>query len=167
MTALPELDDLDAAYAAVCRDPYRFQWAGQTWTLPHIGELDYRLQQEIEQSAGLDTAALESLFARCFGEEQAARWSKVSVPISVLFMLFERWLKFCGAEMGEAPASTDSSDSIGEKSRPTSGTTTGSGSPKQSSGRQAPAKRAPTKRAPRKAAAGTVGDGSPSGNFSP
>jgi hypothetical protein len=139
-----ELDDLDAAYAAIRRTPYRFRFADQAWELPHIGELDYRLQQEIENANGLDTAALEALFARCFGKEQAARWALIEVPLSALFMLFERWLRFCGVEMGEAPASNDSSASIGEKSRPTSDTTTSSGSRRRSSGK-APAKRAPRK----------------------
>lgn len=126
------VDDLDAAYAEIRRDPYIFTWAAREWSLPHLGSLDYRLQGEIENSDGLDLAQLESLFARIFGSEQAKAWAAVEVPTPVLFLLFERWVGHSGRKPGEEQASTPSSESTGENSRPTSGASTTSASRKRS-----------------------------------
>ena len=68
------------AYQEIRREPYTFQWADRQWTLPHLGELDYRLQAEIESVEGLDVKQLENLFARIFGPTQAAAWAQVEVP---------------------------------------------------------------------------------------
>src|ERR1051325_9535538 len=98
VVSLAEVDDLQAAYAEIRRDPYEFRWADQTWTLPHLGALDYRLQAELETVQSIDVDHLESLFARMFGPEQAARWAQVEVPSPVLFMLFDRWIQHSGAK---------------------------------------------------------------------
>lgn len=136
------VDDLQRAYQAIRRQPYTFQWADRQWTLPHLGELDYRLQAEIESVEGLDVKALENLFARIFGPTQAAAWAQVEVPTPVLMMLFDRWVKHAGGELGEQPASKPSSVSTGRKSRPTSGPTTTSASPKRSTAKRVPRKAA-------------------------
>ena len=138
----PVVDDLDAAYAEIAREPYRFTWQGRKWELPHMGELDFRLQSEIESMDEYTLEAIDALFQRIFGAEQAAEFAKIRVTGPFLAMLFERWLKHSGAAPGESEASNGSSENTGENSRPTSGTTTtGSGSPKLSTAKRAPRKR--------------------------
>nr|WP_221374407.1 hypothetical protein [Actinoplanes polyasparticus] len=152
MTASPIVDDLDAAYAELRREPYTFQWAGQQFTLPHINDLDFRILAEIETLDTADVAKVLDLFNRMFGPEQAARWSEVSVPTPVLFMLFERWIAHGGGQLGEDSASSGSSGSTGKSSRRTSDASTATDSRSRSSAKKAtPAKKAaPKKRAPRK-----------------
>lgn len=142
--AVPEPDDLDAAYAAVRRDPYPFTWSGEHWQLPHLADLDYRLQMRIETAEQLGADELTALFDDMFGKEQAARWATVEVPTGALFLLFERWLAHSGAKLGEDKASNDSSEITGRSSRRTSGVSTDSGSPKRSTAKKA-AKRTPRK----------------------
>lgn len=145
MTTTPEVDDLDAAYAEVRREPYLFKWVGRQWTLPHIGELDYRVQAEIEDISELSLAQVNDLFKRLFGPEQADDWEQATQPGPFLSILFERWIKHSGRKQGESSASKRSSKSTGAKSRPTSGASTPSASRSRSSAK-------PAKRAPRKAA---------------
>lgn len=139
-------DDLDAAYAAIRKAPYTFTWASQEWSLPHLGALDYRLQMEIENYAELGVAELMDLFDRLFGPEQAARWTQTEVPTPVLFMLFKRWIEFCGGKLGEEPASNDSSANTGESSRPISGASTTAASPKRSTAKKAAPRKAASRR---------------------
>jgi len=143
-------DDLDAAYAEIRREPYFFTWSGREWSLPHIGDLDYRVLAEIESMDAIDTEQVLSLFSRMFTADQVAAWAEVQVPTPVLFMLFERWVAHGGGKLGEAPASSGSSGSIGKSSRRTSGSSTVSASRKSSSAKP---KKAAAKRTPRKAAA--------------
>lgn len=140
------VDDLDAAYASIRRSPYEFQWQGEQWELPHLSELDYRLQLEIESHDELGAKELTVLFAKIFGS-QTARWERTAVPTQVLFMIFERWIAHSGGKLGEDEASTSSSENTGRKSRPTSAaSTTASGSARRSSAKKAaPAKKAPAK----------------------
>lgn len=138
----PEVDDLEAAYAEVRRDPYVFAWAGRDWSLPHLGNLDYRLQAEIETLKDLDVEHLEGLFARLFGAEQATAWATVEVPTPVLFMLFDRWIKHSGKKQGESQPSKKSSATTGTRSRATSAGSTTSASPKRSTAKRAPRKAA-------------------------
>lgn len=127
------VDDLQAAYAEVAREPYVFMWADREWSLPHLGALDYRLQAEIESLQTLDTKQLEELFARIFGPVQAPLWAEVEVPTPVLFMLFDRWVEHSGRKSGESRASKRSSKNTGARSRPTSAASTrGSASAKPS-----------------------------------
>lgn len=146
----PKVYDLQAKYAAQARKPFVFRWADRTWTLPHIAELDYELQAQIEMWDASDgsLAKINEFFVQIFGEEQAAEWAKVNKPIGMLPMLFNDWLAHSGSEPGESPASDGSSKSTGAKSRRTSTGSTTSGSPKRSSAAKAPAKRAPRKAAP-------------------
>jgi hypothetical protein len=129
-------DDLDAAYAEIRKQPYDFQFAGRSWSLPHLSDLDYRLMNRIESYTTLTTTELEGLFNEILGD-QAEQWGQTKVPTPVLYMVFERWIKHSGGELGEEPASSGSSGSTGKSSRRTSGGTTGSGSRKRSTAKKA------------------------------
>ncbi len=137
-----KVDSLAAAYAEVRKEPYEFEWPeGRFWTLPHLSELDYRLLAEIEDIGDkvADLSYLEGLFARIFGPEQAAAWAEVQVPTAVLMMLFDRYIKHAGGELGEGEASKPSLKNTGTKSRQTSAASTGSASPKRSTAKPAKA----------------------------
>jgi hypothetical protein len=130
-------DDLDAAYAEIRKEPYQFLWpAGRQWSLPHLSDLDYRLMNRIESYTTLTTTELEALFVEILGD-QAEQWGQTKVPTPVLYMVFERWIKHCGGELGEEPASSGSSGSTGKSSRRTSGGTTRSGSRSRSTAKKA------------------------------
>lgn len=138
-------DSLVAAYAEIRRDPYVFEWPeGRWWSLPHPGDLDYRLLGELEQidDKVADLEYLEGLFARIFGPDQAEAWQQVEVPTPVLFLLFDRYMKHAGAELGEDGASNASSKNTGTRSRRTSAGTTGSASRKRSTAKKAAPKAA-------------------------
>lgn len=126
-------DDIDAAYEEIRRKPYGFLWEGQKWVLPHIGSLDWRTQQRIEDADGLGMQDIYDLFAEMFGPLQADRWKDTVQPSDKLPMLFERWLDHSRVRPGEDEASTGSSENIGENSRPTSEPNTDSASPQSSS----------------------------------
>jgi hypothetical protein len=151
LAEVEEFDDLDAAYAEVARKPYGFVWAGQKWVLPHIGELDYRVQAEIESVSELTLPQINDLFKRLFGPAQADRWDAAPQPGSMLSIFFERWIKHGGRKPGESMASKRSSKSTGAKSRPTSAVSTTSASRSRSSAK-------PAKRAPRNAAKPTAAE---------
>ncbi len=138
----PIPDDLDAAYAEIRRDPYIFTWAGREWSLPHISDLDYRTMLKIEQRDELGVTELVALFAEMFSKDQREAWAEANVPLSVVFMLFDRLMKHSGAQPGESPASEPSSGSTGAKSKRTSAANTSSASPKSSTARRAPRKAA-------------------------
>jgi hypothetical protein len=127
-------DNLQAIYESeVARQPYRFQWADRWWTLPHIAELDWRVQAEIEAfGEDVTIARIDELFVKIFGEEQAAEWDKVVRPLPFLDMLFRRWTAHSGREPGEQPALPNSSPSTARPSKRTSTGTTGSVSPRRS-----------------------------------
>ncbi|GIM88751.1 hypothetical protein [Paractinoplanes toevensis] len=147
LAEVEEFDDLDAAYAEIRRKPYGFVYSGQRWVLPHIGELDRRIQAELENAESLTFDQIDNLFRRLFGPEQAARWEQVEQPGSKIELFFQRWIAHSGVKPGEEQASSGSSGSTGKSSRPTSGATTGSASRKRSTAKK-PAKRAPRKAAP-------------------
>jgi hypothetical protein len=138
----PKVDDLDVAYKEIAREPYRFRWAGRDWTLPHMGELDYRIQAEIESTTEFTLDKIDTLFRRMFGPEQADAFNETTVTGPFLAMLFDRWLTHSGVTPGEPEASTPSSETTGAKSRPTSGASTSSASPKRSTAKRAPRKAA-------------------------
>jgi hypothetical protein len=146
LAEVDEFDDLDAAYAEVARKPYGFIHEGGKWVLPHIGELDYRVQDEIERADELTMDQIHDLFGRLFGPAQKNAWEQTTQPGPKLAILFQRWVKHSGRKQGEEPASEPSSESTGANSKPTSAASTTSASPKRSSAK-------PVKRAPRKAAA--------------
>jgi hypothetical protein len=145
----PAVYDLQAKYAAQAREPFRFLWADREWVLPHLGELDFTLQVQIEEWSPKDTNldTINAFFVKIFGPEQADEWARTNRPIGMIFMLFADWLAHSGAEPGESPASDGSSTSTEATSRQTSGGSTASGSRKRSSAGKPPAKRAPRKAA--------------------
>lgn len=136
------VDDLDAAYAEIRRDPYLFTWAGREWTLPHLSDLDYRTMLRIEQRDELGVEELAALFADLFSADQRDAWAQTNVPLAVVFMLFDRMVKHSGAQPGESPASEPSSESTGANLKPTSAASTASASPKRSTAKRAPRKAA-------------------------
>jgi hypothetical protein len=143
LASADEFDDLDAAYAEVARKPYGFTWDKRRWVLPHIGELDFRIQAEIENANELTLDQVNDLFMRLFGPLQAAEWKATVQPGPFLQILFERWIKHSGRKPGESRASRRSSKSTGASSRPTSAATTAaSASPKRSTAKRAPRKAA-------------------------
>ncbi len=138
MTDQPKVYDLQARYAEQAGTPFTFRWADREWTLPHLRDVDFAVQAEIEswdpQKFGLDT--INDLFAKLFGDDQAAEWAKVTRPLPFLFMLFDDWLKHCGAEPGESPASDGSSTSTKRPSKRTSSGSTASASRRRSTPRK-------------------------------
>lgn len=147
-------DDLDAAYSEVRKPPYDFTWSGRDWSMPHMMDQDYRVLARIEGYAELGVDELISLVADLLGKDQRQAWADVDVPTSVLYMLFDRYMKHCGAKAGEDEASSDSSGSTGKSSRRTSGGSTASASRSRSSAKKAaPEKQGAPRPIPRKTAA--------------
>jgi hypothetical protein len=142
LAEVEEFDDLDAAYAEVARKPYGFTWEGRRWVLPHIGELDYRVQDEIENASELSLKQIHELFGRIFGPIQGAEWERTTQPGTMLKIFFERWVSHSGRKQGEEQASEPSSESTGANSKPTSAASTDSDSPKRSTAKRAPRKAA-------------------------
>ena len=137
---MPDLDEegfnLQAVYAEQARKPFRFFWADRWWTLPHLRELDYRIQSEIESTESWTVPAMLGLFGRIFGPEQAEAWDEVEVPGPAIGMLFDRYIAHSGGAPGESQGSDGSSTSTEPKSKRTSrGSTTGSASRKRSTPR--------------------------------
>lgn len=131
----PEVFDLDAVYAEQRHLPFKFRWAGRDWELPHLAELDYRIQGEIESTEAWTLPAMLDLFRRMFGTEQVQAWDEVEVPGRVIGKLFDQWLTHSGAKPGESQGSDGSSTSSEPKSKPTSTGGTRSASPKRSTPR--------------------------------
>ncbi|MFY1595494.1 hypothetical protein [Micromonospora sp. WMMD737] len=130
--------DLDAAYAAELREPFPFRWRGQSWVVPHLGDIsDWRL---IERADSLDMAAMRELLTVGLGD-QAERFGDVDQFAPAMMRLFDQWLAHSGMRPGEAQGSDDSSTSTAEPSQPTSTTTTASPSEKPSSARRKTASR--------------------------
>jgi hypothetical protein len=140
------VDDLERLYAESAGEPYRFTWAGQQWTLPHLRELDFKILAKLEKldPATADEASVNELFDDIMDAEQGPAFRETHRPLPFLLLLLDRWTKHSGAEPGESSASSKSSPSTGTRSRRTSTGSTASAS-------QKPSKAA--KRAPRKVAA--------------
>ena len=141
---MAEIYDLDAIYAEVRAEPFRFRWSGRDWELPNFGDIDLRaagLVAQIETLADEDNKTgtielLSKVFEYSFGEEQAALWAKTAQNVSALMKLFEAWQKHSGTSVGEPSASTGSSPSTGRPSKRTLPATTGSGSRGRSTARR-------------------------------
>jgi len=141
-------DDLDAAYREVRHKPYGFVFAGERWVLPHARSLGPKALAALEAAdEGMTLEQLGELFRLMFGPEQAARWDALDPGSDVYQPFFTRWMAHSGVKLGEEPASSDSSESTGGSSKPTSDASTPSGSRKRSTAKKAPAKRAPRKAA--------------------
>lgn len=118
--------DLDAVAAEETKEPLRFTWHGQEWTLAHMTGMDWRV---IESANSGDIDAIRKAFRYGMGEEQAARFDELPQPIAAMTKLFGRWLDHNGLTEGESSASPDSSGSTaGPSKRPSKRTTRASGS---------------------------------------
>lgn len=123
---MSDVFDLDAVAAEETKEPLRFTWHGQEWTLAHMTGVDWRV---IEQANNGDIDAIRRAFRAGMGEEQAARFDELPQPIAAMTALFRRWLDHNGLTEGESPASPDSSGSTAGPSKPASPRRTrGSGS---------------------------------------
>ncbi len=128
--------DLDAAWAEERREPFRFRWAGVSWTVPHLTEIvDWR---QVADADSMDLPAIQALLRTGMGE-RAEEWAAVTQPVPAMFRLYDQWMVHSGMKPGEAPGSDDSSGSTEEPSPQTSTDTTASPSAKPSS---APRRRA-------------------------
>lgn len=125
---MSEVFDLDAVAAEETKEPLRFTWHGQEWTLAHMTGVDWRV---IELANTGDLEAIRRAFRYGMGDEQADRFDEVPQPIAAMTALFRRWLEHNGLTEGESEASPDSSGSTAGPSKPASRRTTrasGSGS---------------------------------------
>lgn len=127
--------DLDAAWADEERPPFKFRWGGVWWTVPHLGDIDWRVVSLADE---MDLEAIQEALRIGLGE-RAEEFDKQTQPTPAMFKLFDKWLEHSGQKPGEAPGSDGSSGSTEEPSPQTSTTTTASPSAKPSS---APRKRA-------------------------
>ncbi|WP_250029812.1 hypothetical protein [Paractinoplanes maris] len=143
--------DLQRVYAERAGKPFEFTWADRVWTLPNLLMLDIEVQDRIENlDPGSSTVeTFNSLFDDIMGAEQGAEWRQQVRPLPMLMDLLAAWTEHSGAQLGEAPASDDSSKSTGRPSKRTSKGSTASASRKPS-------------RAPRKAATPRVSSSSAS-----
>ncbi|MFI7073557.1 hypothetical protein [Micromonospora sediminicola] len=124
--------DLDAAWAEEQRTPFTFTWAGSRWTLPHLGDIDWRMVALADE---MDLPAIQEVLRTGMGE-RAAEWEDTPQPAPAMLKLFDAWLEHSGMRPGEAPGSDGSSPSTEEPSPPISTASTASASAKPSSGRR-------------------------------
>jgi hypothetical protein len=130
--------DLQRLYAEKAGPPFEFTWADQVWTVPNMMMLDIEQQEHAEnmQPDGATTETIFQFFDDVMGAEQGARWREVRPrPLPMIFDLLAAWLAHSKGELGESPASDDSSKSTGRPSNPTSNGSTGSASRKRSTPR--------------------------------
>lgn len=131
--AEPQEFDLDAAWAEEARPPFRFKWAGATWDLPHLGDMDWRAVSLADE---MDVTQIRELFRLALPEDRADEWEQTKQPTPAMTRLFTAWLQHSGMAPGETPASDGSSPSTGRPSKRTSRGTTTSASRGSSSARR-------------------------------
>lgn len=135
--------DLDRLYAETRGDPYLFRWAGQTWELPNVYDLPTGIL-DLMGKTDLDTSDIRRTLEQAFGPEQ---WKAIQaerpLPIRATVDLFNRWLKWCGVDVGESSSSAASSNGTAGPSKRTSARNTASTSAKRSTaGRKSASRRA-------------------------
>lgn len=118
---MSDVFDLDAVAAEATKEPLRFIWHGQEWTLAHMTGVDWRI---IELANTGDIEAIRRAFRYGMGDEQADRFDKLPQPIAAMTALFRQWVKHNGLTEGESAASPDSSESTARPSKPASRRTT-------------------------------------------
>ena len=122
LTVVPDDEfDLDAVAAEAAKAPLRFKWQGQSWTLKHMSQIDWRII-ELAQEGNLD--AIQKAFKYGMGTEQAARFEEVEQDAEPMVKLFQRWTEHAGVTEGESSASAGSSGATEKPSRPASARTT-------------------------------------------
>jgi len=128
----PDEFDLDAAWVEMKRPPFHFRWAGVSWELPHLGDVDWRVVALADE---MDLPKIQEALHLGLGE-RASEFDEHPQNTPAMFKLFDRWMEHSGMRPGEAPGSDDSSGSTDEPSPQTSTDTTESASVKPSSGRR-------------------------------
>lgn len=149
--------DLQRLHAETRRKPYRFRWADRWWELPHVQDLpdtifdafgDLTRVADADDEQDLSTDDIDTVrkaLSSAFGKRQWAQIQEAEpIPLSAQFLLFNRWMKWSGAEPGESSSSNGSSGSTAEPSKRTSrSSTTGSTSARRSTaGRKSGSRRA-------------------------
>jgi hypothetical protein len=116
----PEAFNLDALERD-SKDRFPFQAGGQTFHLANPDDLDWHVEAE------LDKGDLATLFRNLLGDEFEA-FDKIPMPAWKLEALLRASAEFYGISLPESRASSVSSAAKATPSRPTSVTTTVSGS---------------------------------------
>jgi hypothetical protein len=111
--------DLDVYVAEASKDPYKFTYRGQSWTLPHASDMDWRAVEAADMG---NYAALRELFRLGLGE-QWTEFEKLPQPAAAMTELFKRWQAHAGVKPGESQGSADSSESTAGPSTPASDAT--------------------------------------------
>lgn len=97
--------NLDAVQAESALEPFRFNFAGQRFTMAHLEALDVH---DLLAAAGQgDIGMMVSAFKAALGEEYT-KFRKVPLPQYKLKALFAAYQEHCGVESGESPASPTS-----------------------------------------------------------
>lgn len=98
--------DLDAAIDEADNKPFKFTFAKRKWTLPHMGDLDTWVMVSVAESGGDLAAAMLALEA-AFGD-QWEDFHALHIPQHAMNILFARYAKHSGMNMGELLASVGS-----------------------------------------------------------
>jgi hypothetical protein len=123
--------DLDAVAAEAAKAPLNFRWQGESWTLKHMSQIDWRV---LEAAQSGDLSAIRKAFEYGMGKEQAARFELVDQDATPMVKLFSAGPSTPVSPRGNPRPRPDSSASTEQPSRPASARTTrASGS--RSSGR--------------------------------
>lgn len=120
-TSVPEEFDLDALLADLDqnRPKFRFRFGGEAYSLPP--------KVDLRAAAAMQAGDLHAGLRLLLGAEQWERLcaAEATFDQDALTALMERYVAYTGASVGESSASTVSSASTAERSRPTSnGSTT-------------------------------------------
>jgi len=111
---MSDVFDLDAVAAEATKEPLRFTYRGQEWTLAHMTGIDWRVV-ELANEGHMD--AIRKAFRYGMGEEQADRFDELPQPVAAMTALFRQWVKHNGLTEGESVASPDSSGSTARRSK--------------------------------------------------
>lgn len=96
--------NLDAVEAESAGEPFEFTFAGRTWTLPHLKDIDRRFLNAADQG---DVAAMREAFKVGLGDDYED-FEAQPMKIRSLDALFRQWTEHSGLKPGESPASTRS-----------------------------------------------------------
>ena len=122
---MSDVFDLDAVAAEATKEPFRFRFGGREWSLAHLSDIDWRVVARADTG---DLDAVREAVSSGLGD-QFAEFDQLPQPISMMTVLFDRWLAHSGLAAGEQPASPTSSESTaGPSKRPSQRTTRASGS---------------------------------------
>ena len=75
------------------KDPYPFEYGGQTFELPHLSSIDLRISEAADAD---NVEALKALFRLGLGPEQWAAFEALAWPADAMGELFRRWRAHAG-----------------------------------------------------------------------